>query len=51
MANGWVRTYEQVVQDEMDEGLVDEAWLLKKPKWAVYRGVPISFVMVGRRPG
>jgi SAM-dependent methyltransferase len=34
---------------EMDEGLVDEAWLAKKPKWEVYRGLPISFVMVWRR--
>lgn len=31
---------------EMDEGLVDEAWLRKKPKWDVYRGLAISFVMV-----
>ncbi|MGH7396946.1 MAG: class I SAM-dependent DNA methyltransferase [Candidatus Rokuibacteriota bacterium] len=31
---------------EMDEGLVDEAWLRKKPKWEAYRGLPISFAMV-----
>lgn len=31
---------------ELDEGLVDEAWLAKKPKWEAYRGLPISFVMV-----
>ena len=34
---------------EMDEGLVDDAWLRKKPKWEAYRGLPISFVMVWRR--
>jgi SAM-dependent methyltransferase len=35
--------------EEMDEGLVDDAWLRKKPKWAVYAGLPISFAMVWRR--
>jgi SAM-dependent methyltransferase len=34
---------------EMDEGLVDDAWLRKKPKWEAYRGLPISFVMAWRR--
>ncbi len=34
---------------EMDEGLVDNAWLQKKPKWESYFGLPISFVMVWRR--
>jgi len=34
---------------EMEEGLVDEAWLVKKPKWERYRGLPISFAMVWRR--
>jgi SAM-dependent methyltransferase len=34
---------------EMDEALVDAAWLRKKPKWQVYAGVPISFAMVWRR--
>lgn len=35
---------------EMDEGLIDDAWLRSKPKWEIYRGMPISFVMVwGRR--
>ena len=34
---------------EMDEGLVDEAWLRKKPKWEIYRGLPVSFVMVWAR--
>ena len=37
---------------EMEEGLVDEAWLRKKPKWGdAYRGLPISFAMVWRREG
>ncbi len=34
---------------EMDEGLVDDAWLAKKPKWREYTGLPISFSMVWRR--
>jgi ubiquinone/menaquinone biosynthesis C-methylase UbiE len=34
---------------EMDEGLVDDAWLQKKPKWDAYFGLPISFSMVWRR--
>ena len=34
---------------EMDEGLVDEAWLQKKPKWRDYAGLPVSFSMVWRR--
>ena len=36
---------------DMDEGLVDEAWLRKKPRWEAYRGVPISFAMVWRADG
>ena len=34
---------------EMDEGLIDEAWLRKKPKWEKYFGLPISFLMSWRR--
>jgi SAM-dependent methyltransferase len=34
---------------EMDEGLVDDAWLVKRPKWERYRGLPISFAMAWRR--
>ena len=34
---------------EMEEGLIDDAWLHKKPKWEVYLGLPISFVMVWQR--
>ena len=33
---------------EMDEGLVDDAWLQKKPKLQIYSGLPISFSMVWR---
>ncbi|HEY7652240.1 MAG TPA: class I SAM-dependent methyltransferase [Methylomirabilota bacterium] len=36
---------------EMDEVLVDETWLRKKPKWGGqgYLGLPISFAVVWRR--
>jgi len=34
---------------EMDEGLVDEEWLAKKPKWTRYRNHPVSFAMVWRK--
>jgi SAM-dependent methyltransferase len=34
---------------EMDEGLVDDAWIAKKPKWERYRFHPVSFSMVWRR--
>jgi SAM-dependent methyltransferase len=34
---------------EMDEGLIDDAWLQKKPKWDVYFGLPVSFSIVWRR--
>lgn len=33
---------------EMDEGVVDDAWLQKKPTWQIYVGLPISFSMVWR---
>ena len=33
---------------EMDEGLVDDAWLAKKPQWRPYAGLPVSFAMVWR---
>lgn len=33
---------------EMDEGLVDDDWLRRKPKWEGYSGLPISFAMVWR---
>ncbi len=31
---------------EMTEGVVDDAWLAKKPKWQKYAGHPVSFAMV-----
>jgi SAM-dependent methyltransferase len=34
---------------EMDEGVVDDAWLAKKPRWARYRFHPVSFAMVWRK--
>jgi SAM-dependent methyltransferase len=36
---------------EMDEGVVDDAWLRKKPRWRSYAGYPVSFAMVWRRTG
>ena len=33
---------------EMEEGLIDEVWVRKKPKWAIYLGLPVSFAMVWR---
>ena len=42
LSSGWTLV-------EMDEGLVDESWLAKKPKWREYAGLPISFSMVWRR--
>lgn len=35
---------------EMDEGLIDDDWLRKKPKWERYRGQPISFALVWQKP-
>lgn len=34
---------------EMEEGLVDDAWIARKPKWEAYRHRPVSFAMVWRR--
>jgi SAM-dependent methyltransferase len=34
---------------EMDEGVVDDAWIAKKPKWERYRFHPVSFAMVWRK--
>jgi SAM-dependent methyltransferase len=34
---------------EMDEGVVDDAWIAKKPKWQCYRSHPVSFAMVWRK--
>jgi hypothetical protein len=34
---------------EMDEGVVDEVWIAKKPRWERYRFHPVSFAMVWRK--
>ena len=34
---------------EMDEGLIDDAWIAKKAKWETYRNRPVSYAMVWRR--
>jgi SAM-dependent methyltransferase len=34
---------------EMDERLVDEAWLREKPRWEPYAGTPLSFAMAWQR--
>jgi SAM-dependent methyltransferase len=34
---------------EMDEGLIDDAWIAKNTKWERYRFHPVSFSMVWRR--
>ena len=36
---------------EMKESLVDDAWLAVKPKWERFRGHPLAFAFVWRRPG
>jgi SAM-dependent methyltransferase len=38
-ASGWALL-------EMDERVIDDAWLEKKPKWRRYAGQPVSFAMV-----
>jgi SAM-dependent methyltransferase len=34
---------------EMDEGVVDDVWIAKKPKWERFRFHPVSFSMVWRK--
>ena len=34
---------------EMEEGIIDEAWLAKKPKWLKYKNRPVSFMMVWKK--
>ena len=34
---------------EMDEAVIDDEWLKKKPKWEKYKNRPISFVMVWQK--
>jgi SAM-dependent methyltransferase len=41
-AAGWVLA-------EMDEGVVDDEWVAKKPKWERYFHHPVSFAMVWRK--
>ena len=41
-AAGWVLV-------EMDEGVVNDEWLVKKPKWEKYRDWPMSFALVWRK--
>ncbi len=36
---------------EMQEGVIDDAWLAKKPKWQKYANHPVSFAMVWGRAG
>jgi hypothetical protein len=35
---------------EMEEGVVDDAWIAAKPKWADRRDRPVSFAFVWERP-
>jgi SAM-dependent methyltransferase len=35
---------------EMHEQVIDDRWVETKPSWGTYRGVPISFAWVWRRP-
>ncbi len=35
--------------DEMHEGLIDDAWIARKPKWSALRHHPVSFALVWRR--
>jgi hypothetical protein len=34
---------------EMEEGLVNDDWVARKPKWEVYRNRPVSFAMVWKK--
>jgi SAM-dependent methyltransferase len=43
MAAGWQLA-------AMEEGIVDDAWIARKPKWERYRFHPVSFAFVWRRP-
>lgn len=35
---------------EMVEGVVDDAWIARKPRWAGYRHHPVSFALVWTKP-
>jgi hypothetical protein len=34
---------------EMEEGLVDGAWVARKPRWKVYLNRPVSYALVWRK--
>jgi hypothetical protein len=33
----------------MHEGLIDDAWIAKKPKWERYRSHPVSFALAWQK--
>jgi SAM-dependent methyltransferase len=35
---------------EMHEGVVDDEWLARKPKWSPYKNRPVSFALVWQKP-
>jgi hypothetical protein len=35
---------------EMHERIIDDAWIALKPKWARFRGHPVSFVFAWQKP-
>jgi SAM-dependent methyltransferase len=37
------------ILSEMDEAVIDDDWLRKKPKWEKYKNRPVSFVMVWQK--
>ena len=44
-----VKSREDARASLVEEGVVDDAWVAKKPKWERYRFHPVSFVMVWRK--
>lgn len=44
LAAGWTLA-------EMREGVIDAGWLAVKPRWARFRGHPVSVALVWRKPG
>jgi len=36
---------------EMDEGIIDDEWLEKKPKWEKYKNWPVSYSLVWQKVG
>lgn len=43
LAAGWTL-------QEMREGVIDNAWLARKPKWSQYKNRPVSFALVWQKP-